>query len=90
MTSLVLNEETSKITIGEILAAATGSVVEIEDESGNLVARVLVESQGDNDHSLVEPSEAEIDELRRRRRADRSDDVTTEQLLARVQSLSSE
>ena len=90
MTSLVLNEETSKITIGEILAAATGSVVEIEDESGNLVARVLVESQGDNDRLLVEQSEAEIDELRRRRKADRSVDVTTEQLLAHVQSLSSE
>ncbi|MBW3595769.1 MAG: hypothetical protein KY475_00680 [Planctomycetes bacterium] len=84
MTSWVLNDETSKTAIGEVLALAMGSGLEIHDDSGQVVARIVVhpEAQHADDDALVQQAEADIDELRRRRSADRSDDVTTQQLLA--------
>jgi hypothetical protein len=88
MTSWVLNAETAKTAIGDVLALAAGSGIEIQDETGNVVAKIIVnsESQRAGDDALVAQAEAEVDELRRRRSADRSRDVTTQQLLAKAAS----
>jgi hypothetical protein len=90
MTSLVLDAQTSKTTIGDVLAAATGPEIEIKDESGRLIARIVMnaEVKADSSQKLVERAEAELDELRRRRTADRAADVTTQQLLARAENMS--
>jgi hypothetical protein len=92
MTSLVLNDETAKTTIGDVLASATDPVIDIKNESGELVARIVVntEAQVSAPGALVEQAEAEVDELRRRRSADRSADVTTQQLLARAENQAKE
>ena len=92
MTSLVLNAETSKWPIGDVLASATAPVIEIKDEQGRLIAKIVLntEVQLTDDSSLVEQAEGDIAELRRRRKMDRSGDVTTRELLARAQNLTSE
>jgi hypothetical protein len=92
MTSLVLTEETSRTTIGDVLASATSPVIELKDESGRLVAKIVLNTAMPlaGERSLVEQAEAEIDDLRRRRRADPARDVTTQQLLSRVRHIAQE
>jgi hypothetical protein len=89
MTLLVLNDETSKTTIGDLLASATGPIVDIKDESGQLLAKLVINvaSQVEDYLSQVPDQAAEIEELRRRRHADRSRDVTTAQLIAKLEHL---
>jgi hypothetical protein len=78
--------------LGEFLRSAADDVIDICDPSGALLAKVLLkpEPEGENYASLLADAEANIAELRRRRVSDRSKDVTTAQLLARLKSLASE
>ena len=86
MTSLVLNQQTAAMPLGKVLAAATDQEIQISDESGRLVARILLES---SDHS-VSRAEANVDEIRRRLKADPKLDITTQELLARAKALAGE
>jgi hypothetical protein len=88
MTSWVLNEESSRTAIGDVLALAAGSGVEIRDDAGRVVAKIIVspEPQDSSEDRLVAQAESDPDELRRRRGADRSRDVTTAELLTKAAS----
>jgi hypothetical protein len=82
MTSIILNDESSRTPIGDILAAAGGPNIEIKNEQGALVAEIFLYPGPDNvSAAAMAWAESEVDELRRRQRADRSKDVTTADLL---------
>jgi len=88
MTSMVLNDITSRTAIGDVLAAATGSIIEIKDETGKLVAEIVLHSalQSADSRSHVQQVEADIEEIRRRRSADRAHDVSTKEMLQHAES----
>jgi hypothetical protein len=82
MTSIVLNDESSRTPIGELLASASDAVIEIKNEQGAVVAEIILHHGPDNiSAAAMAWAESEVDELRRRQRADRSKDVTTAELL---------
>ena len=82
MTSIVLNEESSRTPIGDLLAAASGPVIEIKNEQGGVLAEIILHPGPDNvSAAAIAWAESEVDELRRRQRADRSKDLTTAELL---------
>ena len=74
------------MAIGEILAAATGSVVEIKDQRGEVVAEIILHPKTDTNgaDSAVAWAESQIEDIRRRLAADRSKDITTAELLRRA------
>lgn len=87
MTTIVLNEESSRVAIGDILASATGRVVEIKDQQGTVVAELVLHrpAEGNGADSAAAWAESEIEDIRRRRAADRSKDITTAELLRRAE-----
>ena len=89
MSDFVLNDQTAKTPLGELLSSATGEEIRITDESGKPVARILFPRR-DESAGAVEEAEREIDELRKRRNADRSEDVTTRELLEFAEKRSAE
>ena len=88
MSTLILNDETAHMPLGQLLHSTNDSNIEIRDEAGGVVAQIflhtLKKSEVCQEHSKL--AEAEIDELRRRAN-DRRGDVTTAELLARLKSL---
>jgi hypothetical protein len=86
MTAWVLNEKTAETPIGDVLDSANGSDIEIRDQCGQVLARIIInpEPPTAEESAALEQAEAEIEELRRREASDRSNDVTTEELLARA------
>jgi hypothetical protein len=86
MIAWVLNDKTAETPIGDVLDFANGSDLDIRDEHGQLLARIVLhrEPPTAEEQAAIERAEAEIDELRRREAADRSRDITTKELLARV------
>lgn len=89
MVTFVLNDETAKTPIGEVLSCATDPLIEITDETGNVIGRIMLETDPDDAvyRALIEAAEADIEELRRRSRSSRENDVTTQQLLKRLSEL---
>jgi hypothetical protein len=86
MSTMVLDDKNALMPISEMLRSATDSVIEIRSASGGLLAKVLLTREPtDADYGpILEAADAEIEELRRRRRRDRAGDLTTSQLLQRL------
>ena len=89
MSTFILTEESAETPIGQLLHSATDPVIEIRDEAGTLLAEIFLRPlqlpEVCPEHLAM--ATAEIDELRRRRLSDRSNDLTTDQLLAKLRSL---
>ena len=103
MARIILDAETAKTPIGEMLRTATESEIELTDESGKLVARIVLASGEENGVTLVfggpdgqrlliereidldDPQE--VEEIRRRASSSRDGDVTTAELLDRLNKL---
>lgn len=92
MTNIILNDETARVPIGELLGSARDSEIQITDQSGNPVARILLTAntpEGETRRAVAD-AEAALEELRRRRQRCRADDVGTEELLARAHQATAE
>jgi hypothetical protein len=83
MTILVLNSETAKTSIGELLSGARDPQIQIRDECGRVLATVVLapESDAASRHAARALSAADRAEIRRRRATDHADDLTTAELL---------
>ncbi len=92
MTNIILNDETARVPIGELLGSASDSEIQITDQAGNPVARILLTAHTPEDKTrrAVADAEAALEELRRRRQRCRVDDVGTEELLARAHQATAE
>ena len=86
MARIVLDAETAKTPIGEMLRAATESEIELKDESGKLLARIVVASGEETGFTLVFGSP----DGDRAGGGGKGRDVTTQELLDHLQSLSRE
>jgi hypothetical protein len=86
MTAWVLNDKTTDTPIGDVLNLANGSDLDIRDEHGQLLARIVIHPDPPTaeQEAALERAEKDIDELHRRRDSDRSKDITTQELLARA------
>jgi hypothetical protein len=86
MTAWVLNDKTVETPIGDVLDLANGSDLEIRDQYGQLLARLVMHRAPPTleEQAALERAEKDIEELHRRRASDRSKDITTQELLARA------
>ena len=81
MTTIVLNAETAKRPIGDVLRSMGDTEVVLRDESGRLVGRILLEppvQEGEIVFGSMHPP------------ASRDGDVTTQQLLEHLRRLGPE
>jgi hypothetical protein len=90
MTTIVLNEETARRPLGDVLRSASGSEVRITDSTGKLIARLLFGELPAICRLTREEVEKDLGDLRRRAAADRSGDLTTAQLLERLRRIAPE
>jgi hypothetical protein len=83
MASILLNDESARIAIGDLIATAVDPLIEIRNAEGAVIAQIILHpgSGGNGIASAVASAESQIDELRRRRAVDRSKDVTTAEML---------
>ena len=86
MARIILDAETAKMPIGEMLRAATEPEIELTDESGKLLARIVVASGEEAEFTLVFGSP----DGDRAGSGGTGRDVTTKELLDHLQSLSRE
>ena len=83
MTTIVIDEEGS-MPVGEVLRQATDKVIELRNESGALVATVLLPSYPTEEDYAAAIARADIGEIRRRRARRADECLTLEQLMARL------
>ena len=88
MSILILDEQTRRTPIGQKIDSATEPVIEIQDDTGRMVARIELAAQADPaiEAAVLEIVEREQDELRRRMHSDPAFDITTAELLAQARA----
>ena len=59
MTNIILNDETARVPIGELLGLALDSEIEITDQSGNPVARILLVARTPEGETCLAAADAE-------------------------------
>lgn len=89
--TLVLTPDLANTSIGEILAKSTDPIVELHDESGNLVARILInqDSPSPEYQQLLESAENDLGDIQGRLIA-RDAAVTTEAMLRQAREAAGE
>lgn len=82
MKTFVVNEETASIPIGDLLRQAQGETISLLNAEGQPIGWI-----GPPSEPLPPLTEEELGEIRRLSRSDRSNDMTTSELLARLHAL---
>lgn len=90
MSTIILNDETAKTPLGDVLRTVSEGETRITDPTGRLIARLTLVHEPTLRRLSVEEIERDVEELRRRASSDRSGDVTTADLLARLRQHGSE
>lgn len=92
MTVLVLDAATSQTSIGDLLARCNDSEIQIQDESGRVLATLILTDrefeEGRQVYESLTPEDLKI--VRERARTDNAENVGTSELLARLNALKSE
>jgi hypothetical protein len=88
MTTVTIDESGS-MPVGELLRQATDQVVELRSPAGALLATMYLEAEPPAAEyaDALQRAEQDIEELRRRRRSPKENDLTTAELLSRLAAL---